>query len=69
MGIRQIERWGIRWRDGTGQHNLSLYAGDAVDRQAVLALEISDEVAQVRIKYVAYGNVARLTLYSLQALS
>jgi hypothetical protein len=69
MGVGQVKEGGVAACDRTGEHDLRLHARDSIDREAVLALKITDELAEICIEYVAYGSVAVRTFDTLQALA
>jgi hypothetical protein len=69
VGIRQVEEWGVCRRDGAGQDNLCLHAGNAIHRETVLTLEIADELAEIGIEHIAHRSLTVRALHALQALA
>ena len=69
MGVGQIKDRRVPPSDGTGEHDLCLHASDSIHREAVLALKITDELAEISIEYIAYWAVTVCAFHALQALS
>src|SRR5262249_15673895 len=69
MRVGEVKGGGIFGRDRTGEHDLSLYTCDSIDREAVLALKIPDELAEIGIEHIAHRSITVRALHALQALA